>query len=715
MAIIKTLRYPINIASMFEDPTPGSNNIFFQSDAYYKDAISPQFDQGINYTTDGSITTAKRWGYSKPDADTGGGLGGILVLNGECTHVRHRIFNTNNDYRNNLDWAPFASMDPTKPVSPSKYYTDGYNTLIFASYNYNDPTTAGNIYYYTYTTAFWSALNMNSTQLVQNGYLTALSNPGSTTPNQNLYFGHVATAGYGTSSFPVYRNPATGNLVFIANGGFSNNDGTAYGRCPVAIGGSAWGPMFTTSPSLLAPALTYTNRTNQFLGVSALDGYTLSLHITVAADYQHFMYKYNDTNQTLSTLANFLTPVPPVGTGNTGSYTLSTASTVVTTSGWWFYFTGTNVTTLSTFSGTATVTGTNIVIGQISTGTIAVNANIFSSNTTVLATGTTITSFGFGSNAGGNRGSSFGNLIPKYASKTFVDPSTSTTYGFYVPHVDTAGNYVPIYYQWNRNNDSFRQVYGVTMNYSTGTSLSTYWSPDTASGSSIDVNYGMQRLWANEVFVSSSTRYLMFMQLHGAGGILDTTAQLRTFPTYRIDPTDPTKLTYFSKIEVPANPKNICWLSDDRTIIGIITHSAFYVYTFAASNGWTQTGYFPFQFNAVGRDNLGRVWAQDTGPGFGRIHLITLNVPVNIVITSDASTYYYAGSVNTANLTVNAYSYTGARIATQVKLVIDGGSMTFAGNNLALTITTSASADTVVPVTITGGGVANIIASAKLN
>jgi hypothetical protein len=41
--------------------------------------------------------------------------------------------------------------------------------------------------------------------------------------------------------------------------------------------------------------------------------------------------------------------------------------------------------------------------------------------------------------------------------------------------------------------------------------------------------------------------------------------------------------------------------------------------------------------------------------------------------------------------------------------------MTFAGNNLALTVTTSASADTVVPVTITGGGVANIIASAKLN
>ena len=714
MAIIKTLRYPINMVSVFEDPTPGSNNIFFQSDAYYKDAISPQFDQGINYTTDGSITTAKRWGYSKPDGDTGSGLGGILVLNGECTHVRHRIFNSLNDWRNNLDWMPFASMDPTRPVAPSKYYTDGYNTLIFASYNYHDPTTRSDFYYYLYCTSFWTALNMNSTQLVQNGYLTAISLPGSTTPTQNLYFAHAASNGYGTSSFPVYRNPATNQLVFITNGGWGDNSTNAYGRSPAATGGSSWGPIFTSAPSQQA-ALAFTNRTNQFIGVSALDGYTLSIHQAVGTDYQHFIYKYNDSANTLITLANFLTPVPPVGTGNTGSYTLSTASTVATTSGFWFYFTGTNIGTLTTFSGTATVTGTNIVINTVTNGVIALNAQIFSSNTTVLATGTTITAFGFGSNAGGHRAATFGNYIPKYASRTFTDPSTSTTYGFYVPHVDTIGNYVPIYYQWNRLNDTFRQQYGVTMTYATGTSISTYWSPDTVSGTSVDSQFGMQRLWANETFVSSSTRYLMFMQLHGAGGVLDTTAQLRTFPTYRVDGVDPTKLTFVSKIEVPATPKNIAWLNDERTIVGVITHSAMYVYTFSAGSGWTQTGYFPFQFNAVGRDNLGRVWAQDTGPGYGRIHLITLNVPVNIVITSDAQTYYYAGSVNTANLTVNAYTYTGARIATQVKLVIDGGSMTFAGNNLALTVTTSASADTVVPVTITGGGVANIIASAKLN
>ena len=167
--------------------------------------------------------------------------------------------------------------------------------------------------------------------------------------------------------------------------------------------------------------------------------------------------------------------------------------------------------------------------------------------------------------------------------------------------------------------------------------------------------------------------------------------------------------------QVPATPKNIVWLSDDKTILGIFCHANFYVYTFSSTSGWTQTGNFPFQFNAVGRDNLGRVWAQDSGPGYGRLHLLTLNVPVNIVVTSDATSYNFAGTTVTANLTVNTYNYTGARIATSVKLVIDGGSMYFAGNNLTKTVTTSASGDTVVPVTITGGGVSNIIASAVVS
>jgi hypothetical protein len=268
-----------------------------------------------------------------------------------------------------------------------------------------------------------------------------------------------------------------------------------------------------------------------------------------------------------------------------------------------------------------------------------------------------------------------------------------------------------LYYRWNQTTDNFTRVTDITMVYP-GTTFGSVWAYDTYSSTSVDATYGMQRAWYTETFVSSSTRYLMLMQLHGAGGLFDSSPAMRTFPIYSIDTSTYKTLTYYGKIEIPATPKNIVWLSDDRTILGVFCHANFYVYTFTSSSGWTLTGNFPFQFNAVGRDSTGRIWAQDTGLGWGRLHLLTLNVPISIVVTSDAASYNFSGTAISANLTVNAFNYSGARIATSVKLVIDGGAMTFAGSNLTRTITTSVSADTLVPVTITGGGVSNIIASA---
>ena len=100
------------------------------------------------------------------------------------------------------------------------------------------------------------------------------------------------------------------------------------------------------------------------------------------------------------------------------------------------------------------------------------------------------------------------------------------------------------------------------------------------------------------------------------------------------------------------------------------------------------------------------------GPGqYGRVHLITLTVPVTIVVTPDATTYTYSGTTINANVAVKALDASGNRISTSVKLVIDGGSMLFGGNNYTTTVTTSASSDVNVAVTITGGGVSNIIAS----
>lgn len=729
MAIIKTIRYPTNISSMMEDPTPGSNNLFFQTDLYAKDTLAPQYDQGINYSTDGSLTTNKYWGVSNPTAETGYGLGGILMLNNEVTHVRHTSV-SNNVWNNTLDWAPFASMDPNYKIQPIKYFTDGVNTLIQACWNFHLPTGANTTYFNQFNTRHWAALNMNSTQLVQNGYLTMCTVPTGvdTTTGPIVFgwrFGFSATANSGTSSFPVYRNPATNNLVWIVQ---ASGTTTLVGQYPYAVQGAATVPIFSAAPTQQQVAGTIADTTNQFLGVSAIDNYSINFRISLANDYTHTIVKYNDGNNTITTLNTFNITPTRAGSGSTGSYTVASTGTIFTATAW--TFTGTNVVPpvvgVSTFTGTATyiIVGTSTYLnvnslfgpGLITQGSLIFSTTGTSNTAYTTSTGSTITAFGIGTNIGGDRTTTLGTLLPKYASKTFADPSTSTTDGFYVPYFDIVGNYQPFYYQWNTLNDTFLQYSDVTMVYATGTSISSYWQPDTLSLTSVaSVGYGLQRLWVNETFVSGGNRYLIFMQLHGGAGIFDAYPLMRTFLTYSIDPNYPRKLTYVGNIQVPSSPKNIVWLSNDKTILGVIAHSAFYVYTFTSTAGWTQTGLFPYQFNAVGRDGLGRVWAQDTGIGYGRIHLITLNVPVNIVVTSDASSYYYSGGSTTANLTVNAYSYTGDRIATAVKLVIDGGSMTFAGSNLTLSVTTSASGDTIVPVTITGGGVANIIASASLS
>jgi hypothetical protein len=62
--------------------------------------------------------------------------------------------------------------------------------------------------------------------------------------------------------------------------------------------------------------------------------------------------------------------------------------------------------------------------------------------------------------------------------------------------------------------------------------------------------------------------------------------------------------------------------------------------------------------------------------------------------------------------TVNAYNYEGDRVTANVTLTIDGSSMSFATNSSkTLSLTTSNTVDTIVNLSIAGGGVNNIYAA----
>ena len=320
-----------------------------------------------------------------------------------------------------------------------------------------------------------------------------------------------------------------------------------------------------------------------------------------------------------------------------------------------------------------------------------------------------------GTSAGGNRGTNFGNNFPKHSSKTFPDPSDATNVNraWYTPYQDVNGRYHPLYFQWDRSTDTFTRSTDITVNWGVGRTQDDIWTHDTFSGTSNNAsNTGYQKILFNDTFVANGIRYITLMQLHGATGLFDSQPRMRTFVTFAIDVADPKVLNYHSHVVIPSTPKNIIWLNDSKTLLGVIANTQFYTYSFNPTSGWVLTATLPFQFMGVGRDSSNRIWAVAPGQNtWGEIHLITVNVPVSITVTAPQLSYNFTGAVINANLTVNAYDTTGSRIATSVKLVIDGGSMAFAGANLTTTVTTSTSEDTLVPVSITGGGLSNIIAS----
>jgi hypothetical protein len=140
------------------------------------------------------------------------------------------------------------------------------------------------------------------------------------------------------------------------------------------------------------------------------------------------------------------------------------------------------------------------------------------------------------------------------------------------------------------------------------------------------------------------------------------------------------------------------------------------MFNFTPALGWTLTGSLPYRFWSVGTDSTGRIWGlENSNNAAGIIHLITPSVPVNVVLTPASTTYNYTGTTISSTIGVSTYDQTGTRISTSVKLVIDGGSMTFGGNNLTTTVTTSLSADVTAAISITDGGYSNIIASVVLS
>jgi hypothetical protein len=318
-----------------------------------------------------------------------------------------------------------------------------------------------------------------------------------------------------------------------------------------------------------------------------------------------------------------------------------------------------------------------------------------------------------GTNAGGNKMAS--NRYPASCSQWFNDPrvGAGTTKCWYYPWFDSNRNFHPLVYTWNQTNDTFNRETDITITgdlssvHADMTNLYSY----TSSGAYISANM------LCHTFVNSGNRYVMFINIDSRNQY-PTTPGPRTSVVYAVDAANPKALTYHSRIVWPDTPKNIVWLNDAQTLMGMFFQNNFKVYAWNNSTGWQETTSINKQVTSCGRDSDGRIWyvqsseiQANTAP---ELHILTPSLPVSITITPELSSYDYAGTPINSYINVSAYSASGARIAADVKLVINGGSMTFSDSTTVKTITTSTSAETQQNIIITGAGFSNITASVEI-
>lgn len=145
-----------------------------------------------------------------------------------------------------------------------------------------------------------------------------------------------------------------------------------------------------------------------------------------------------------------------------------------------------------------------------------------------------------------------------------------------------------------------------------------------------------------------------------------------------------------------------------KTIV-VVYDTTIAFYSWNPSSNWTFLTSQSVQAQEVGIDTLGRVWVTSQSD-YSSTTAQTLSVydatgaAANIVLSFDATRYTYAGSPVSGNLIVNAYDVNGNRVVLSVSLSRSSDNFTFSGGATSTIVTTSASANTTVPVTITAAG-----------
>ena len=312
------------------------------------------------------------------------------------------------------------------------------------------------------------------------------------------------------------------------------------------------------------------------------------------------------------------------------------------------------------------------------------------------------------------------NYTRSYPSNIRRDSATRRV--FYSSHFEgTYTSLSPIRYVWNPSDGSIAAS-NCTMTYAGSDTYATHAAVYTTDGAD-----GYQRnSWHMQPwqFTVGGTNYITFWLVDrsasfGSGPSRWSSAAKRTMMTYSIGSgTGDDVLTFHSKVTFSSTndiPRGMMPMNEAGTQMAVPVVNALRFFTFNSTDGWVLTGTYPTEFRMIGLDQSNRLWGASREKGYHTVHVITPSLPITISVVMANTSYTYTGNNISTTAVVNAYNSEGARVAANVSLSIDGNGMIFTSSNSKnTTITTSNSANTTVSVTISGGGLNNIIASVDI-
>lgn len=186
------------------------------------------------------------------------------------------------------------------------------------------------------------------------------------------------------------------------------------------------------------------------------------------------------------------------------------------------------------------------------------------------------------------------------------------------------------------------------------------------------------------------------------------TADRHIVAVFKVDPTDSTKLIYQSHLTPADLGSSMVFgalnTNPDRTLIVLSNNSGFTALKWspATARFVVSKFYGVSNMSRISVDELDQVWIEDTS---GSLYIFQLDNSVNVEITfaGNAQTVNYIGTPITIDAIVNAYTLAGDRAVKQVTLSLEGATFTTGGTNTAV-VTTSATVDTLVNITISSAG-----------